>query len=59
MDKKLRNGKRHALKVGNDFQKLKTPIKIRFTNKIIMFEKTLDFEQVNILCYGKQRTLNL
>ncbi len=34
-------------------------VKIRFVDKIIMFEKTLESEQVNILCYGKQKTLSL
>jgi hypothetical protein len=33
--------------------KAKTPIKTRFVNKIIMFEKTLEFKQVILLCYGK------
>jgi hypothetical protein len=28
-------------------------VKIRFVDKIIMFEETLEFKQVILLCYGK------
>jgi hypothetical protein len=40
-------------------QKLKTPIKTRFASKVIMFEKTLEFKTIILLCYGKQKTLSL
>jgi formylmethanofuran dehydrogenase subunit E-like metal-binding protein len=38
-------------------QKLKTPIKIRFASKVIMFEKTLEFNQAIITYYGKQKII--
>jgi hypothetical protein len=38
---------------------LKTFIKTRFASKIIMFEKTLEFKQVIVLCYGSHKTLSL
>jgi len=40
-------------------QKMKTLIKTRFTSKVIMFEKTLEFKQVIITCYGRQKTIAL
>ncbi len=39
--------------------KLQTPIKTRFVSKIIMFEETLEFHQVTLLCYKNQNILNL
>ncbi len=39
-------------------QKLKTHVKTRFVSKVIMFEETLKFKQVIMLCYGRQKTLN-
>lgn len=40
-------------------QKLKTPIKTRFVNKVITFEETLEFKQIILLCYGRQNRLIL
>jgi hypothetical protein len=34
-------------------RKLKTLLKTRFPNKVIMFEKTLEFKSTILLCYGK------
>jgi hypothetical protein len=34
-------------------RKLKTPMKTKFVNKITMFEKTLEFKQGILLCYGR------
>jgi hypothetical protein len=39
--------------------KLKTPIKTRFTSKVIMFEETLELKVVILLNYGRQKTLSL
>jgi hypothetical protein len=39
--------------------KLKTLVKIRFMNKVIMVEETLEFKQTILLCYGRQKTLML
>jgi hypothetical protein len=39
--------------------KLKTLIKIRIVNKVIMFEKTLEFKQTILLCYGRKKILTL
>jgi hypothetical protein len=40
--------------------KLKIPNKTRFAaNKVIMFEKTLEFKAVILLCYGNRKTLSL
>ncbi len=39
--------------------KLKTLIKIRFVNRVIMLEETLEFKQTILLCYGKKKTLTL
>ncbi len=51
-------GKRYALKwdATLDFIKL---AKIRFANKIIMFEETLEFKQTILLYYGRQKSLTL
>jgi hypothetical protein len=38
-------------------QKLKTPMKTKFTSKVIMFEETLEFKQAILLSYGKLKTL--
>jgi len=35
-------------------QKLKTLVKTRFANKVIMFEETFQFKNAIIICYGKQ-----
>jgi hypothetical protein len=55
MDKKIRkgrNGKKHVLKKGLWPRKLKTPMKTRFVNKVIMFEKVVEFKEAIFLCYG-------
>jgi hypothetical protein len=50
-----KNGKRFALKVGCNFEILIPLWKTRFAFKvIILFEKTLEFKQAIIICYGKQ-----
>jgi hypothetical protein len=33
--------------------KLKTPIKTRFTSKIIVFEKCLELKKTILFCYGR------
>jgi hypothetical protein len=38
---------------------LKTLVKTKFSNKVIMFEKTLKFKQIIQLCYGRYKTLTL
>jgi hypothetical protein len=44
---------------GLQLQKLKTPIKTRLVSKVIMFQETLEFKAIILLCYGKQKTLSL
>jgi hypothetical protein len=39
--------------------KLKILVKSKFANKVIMFEKTFEFKQDSLLCYGKQKALTL
>jgi hypothetical protein len=34
-------------------KKLKTPMKIRFTIKVILFQKTLEYGDAINLCYGR------
>jgi hypothetical protein len=53
-----KNGRRLVLNVGCRF-KIKTLIKTRFASNIIMFEKTLEFKQVIITCYGRQKNIVL
>lgn len=57
MDKKLKEKER---KVGIGLHgkwevtlEVKTPINTTFANKVIMFEKTLEFKQDIFLCYGR------
>jgi hypothetical protein len=38
-------------------QKLKIFIKIRFAYEVIMFEKTLEFNQAIVTYYGKQKII--
>jgi hypothetical protein len=40
-------------------RKLQTPMKMRFANKVIMFEEALEFKKTIILCYGRQHTMAL
>ncbi len=39
--------------------KLKTPTKTKFVNKVIMFQKTLEYRGAINLCYGKQENQEL
>jgi hypothetical protein len=34
-------------------------MKIRFANKVIMFEEVLEFKEAILLCYGQQKTITL
>jgi hypothetical protein len=52
-------GKKNCIESGMWHWKLKTLMKIRFVSKVIMVEKTLEFKQIVLLCYGKQKTLTL
>jgi hypothetical protein len=45
----FKNGMRHW--------KLKTPMKTRFTSKVIIFEKALEFKNAIIFCYGRQKSI--
>jgi hypothetical protein len=38
-------------------QKLKIHVKTKFTNKVIMVEKILEFKNATILYYGKQKIM--
>jgi hypothetical protein len=40
-------------------RKLKTHVKTIFTCKVIIFEKTIDFKNAIIFCYGRQRRIAL
>jgi hypothetical protein len=40
------------LKVGCGIKNKKTHVKTKFNNKVIMFEKTLEFKNGIIICYG-------
>ncbi len=51
--------KRACLDVGFCYQKLKTSIKTKLANKVILFQKTLEYKDAINLCYGKQETLEL
>jgi hypothetical protein len=42
-----------CVKRGLWFWKLKTPMKTRFTSKVIMFEDVLEFKEALLLCYGQ------
>jgi hypothetical protein len=45
--------KRACLDASLYHQKLKTPMKTRFTIKVILFQKTLEYGDAINLCYGK------
>jgi len=51
--------KRTCLDVSLCHRKLKTPMKTRLTNKIILFQETLEYKDAINLCYGSQETLEL
>jgi len=40
---------------GMRHRKLKTHVKTKFANKVIMFEKTFEFKNAIIHCYGRQK----
>ncbi len=48
-----------CIECGLLFRKLKTLVKTRFSFKVIMFEKTLEFKQAIITCYERQKTIVL
>jgi len=50
---------RACFKSGMRHQELKTFMKTRFTYKVIMFEKTFDFKNAIIRCYGRQKSITL
>ncbi len=50
---------RACVEKGLQPQKLKTLMKIRFANKVIMFEEVLEFKEAILLCYGQQKTITL
>ncbi len=54
-----KGGKKNYIESGMWHWKLKTLVKIRFVNKVIMVEETLEFKQTILLCYGRQKTLML
>jgi hypothetical protein len=45
--------KRACVDASLHHRKLKTPMKTKFTNKIILFQKTLEYKDAINLCYGK------
>jgi hypothetical protein len=47
------------LKVKCDIKKLKTPLKTKFANKVIMFEETIEFNNVIKKNYMKQKIITL
>jgi hypothetical protein len=55
--KKLGKGKHEwemaCVKRGLRFWKLKTPMKTRFTSKVIIFKEVLEFKEALLLCYGR------
>jgi hypothetical protein len=46
-----------CLDVGVPPQKLKTHVRTRFASKVILFQKTFEFEHVITLCYGRKKSL--
>jgi hypothetical protein len=61
--KKLGKGRqkweKDCIESGMRHWKLRSLVKTKFASKVIMFEKTLEFKQDMLLCYGKQKTLTL
>jgi len=51
--------KRAYLDASLRHQKLKTLLKTRFTNKVILFQETLEYKDAINLCYGRQEILEL
>jgi hypothetical protein len=50
---------RACFNVGLPHRKLKTPMKTRFTSKMILFQETLEYQDAINLCYGRQETQEL
>ncbi len=63
MDQKLEKGKQEwknaCGKKGLYAQKFKTPMKIEFASKGIMFDQLLKFKEGILLCYGRKGTITL
>jgi hypothetical protein len=51
--------RRACLDASLHHQKLKTPMKTRFANKVILFQETLEYRDAINLCYGKHDILEL
>jgi hypothetical protein len=51
VDKEIKKGK-VGMGKGMWLQKLKTPMKTRFANKVIMFEEVVEFKEAILLCHG-------
>jgi hypothetical protein len=45
--------KRACVDASLDHQKLKTPMKTKFANKIILFQETLEYRDAINMCYGR------
>jgi hypothetical protein len=56
-DKGWSEWQRACLDAGLSHQELKTPMKIRFTSKVILFQKTLKYQDAINLCYGRIQEL--
>jgi len=48
-----KKGHKTCLYVGVCPQKLKSPIKIQFASKVMLFHETLEFKHVIAFCYEK------
>jgi len=47
------NGKNACVDVGLSHRRLKTPMKTKFANKVILFQETLEYGDAINLCYGR------
>ncbi len=59
LGKRRQEWERACVERGLRPQKHKTPVKTRFANKVIMFEKVLEFKEAILLCCGQQKTIVL
>jgi hypothetical protein len=41
------------------FRMLRTPIKTRFALQVLLFQKTLEYQNVVSICYGRQHVVHL
>jgi hypothetical protein len=57
--KEGKNGRKLILKMGCNFENFKIFVQIKFASKVIMFEKTLRFNQAIIIYYARQKTIIL